>query len=139
MVLDSIVDNPKVKKEFSRVKFLSFGSINMSEKRNEAVKFCNEKYIAFIDSDAYPSQKWLLNGIVYLKNKKKVGLVSGPDLPFPNESGWKRIIGISHKSFLLSGSKTFRKNIKQELFCNHVSSCNMIMKKKTLSKSRRNE
>ncbi len=130
VVLDSIVGNLEAKKEFNQVNFLSFGSINMSEKRNEAVKFCNEKYVAFIDSDAYPSQKWLLNGIDYLKNKKKVGLVSGPDLPFPNESGWKRIIGISHKSFLLSGSKTFRKNIKEELFCNHVSSCNMIMQKK---------
>ena len=33
--------------------------INMSEKRNVGVKKYKSKYVAFIDSDAYPSKNWL--------------------------------------------------------------------------------
>ena len=37
---------------------------------------------------------------------------------------------MSHKSFLLSGSKVFRKNINKQVLCPQASSCNMILIKK---------
>ena len=54
------------------IKYLSYGPINMSEKRNRATSFCKKKYIAFIDSDAYPVSSWLINGINILKKNKKI-------------------------------------------------------------------
>ena len=110
-----IVSDQKVipSKRRKKIKYLSYGPINMSEKRNKATSFCKEKYIAFIDSDAYPVSSWLINGINILKKNNKIGFVSGPDFPFSNQKGWQKLIGIAHKSFWLSGSKTFRKNIRK--------------------------
>ena len=36
----------------------------MSQKRNLAVKICKDRYIAFIDSDAYPSKDKIFNLII---------------------------------------------------------------------------
>jgi len=131
-----IVSDQKVilLKRRKKIKHLSYGPINMSEKRNRAASFGKEKYIAFIDSDAYPVSSWLISGINILKKNNKIGIVSGPDFPFPNHKGWQKLIGIAHKSFLLSGSKTYRKNIKKSFYCKQVSGCNMIMKRSTFQK-----
>jgi len=128
-----IVSDKKIirQKKDKRIKYLSYGPINMSEKRNKAVNVCKEKYIAFIDSDAYPSSSWVANGVKILKENKKIGLVSGPDLPFPQQKGWQKTIGLAHKSFWLSGSKVYRKDVGKSLYCAQVSSCNMILKKST--------
>ena len=120
--------------KYKNIIYLSYGDINMSEKRNNAVKKCKEKYIAFIDSDAYPKKLWLNNAIKILKKNKTVGMVTGPDLPFKNQKGWSRYIAQAHKSFLLSGTKVFRKNVKETNKCLQASSCNMILEKKTFEK-----
>lgn len=127
-----LVTNKKISKklQLKKIKYLNFGDINMSQKRNLAVKICKDRYIAFIDSDAYPSKNWLFNALKILKKNKKAGIITGPDLPFPNQKGWSLLIGVAHKSFLLSGVKVFRKNLKKAMECSQASSCNMIMKKK---------
>ena len=131
-----IVSDQKIirSKRKKKIKYLSYGPINMSEKRNRATSFCKEKYIAFIDSDAYPVSSWLINGINILKRNNKIGLVSGPDFPFPNQKDWQKIVGMAHKSFWLSGSKTFRKNIRKSFYCKYALGCNMIMKRSTYQK-----
>jgi len=127
-----LVTDKKVKKKYlpNKVKYLYFGSINMSEKRNRAVKLCKDKFIAFIDSDAAATNCWIKSGINILRKNNNIAIVTGPDLPFSNQKGWSKTIGLAHKSFLLSGSKVFRKNIKKEIFCKQASSCNMILIKK---------
>ena len=126
-----LITNKKIINPFKsrKVKCLSYGDITMSKKRNKAVKKSKDKFIAFIDSDAYPAKKWIFNGIKILKNKPNVGIVSGPELPVANQKGWINIISLAHNSILLSGSKAFYKNSKKEVFCEQTSSCNMIMKK----------
>lgn len=131
-----LVTNNKIKYNFKskKIKLINLGDVFMSIKRNYAVRRVKEKFIAFIDSDAYPSKKWLYNGIKLLKQNKKVGMVTGPDLPFKNQSHWSNIISQAHKSFLLSGSKNFRKSLKKKMFCDQASSCNMIIKKDVYNK-----
>ena len=126
-----LVTDRIVKKKYlpKKVKYLCFGNINMSEKRNRAVKLCKDKYIAFIDSDAAATNDWIKNGINILTRNKNIAIVTGPDFPFSNQKGWSKIIGLAHKSFLLSGSKVFRKNINKKIFCAQASSCNMILVK----------
>ena len=131
-----LATNKKIKKKFksNNVNFVCFGDINMSKKRNMAVKICKEKFIAFIDSDAYPEKDWLYNGIEILKKNKKIGMVTGPDVPFKKQLGFSYYIALAHKSFLLSGNKAFRKNLKDSLICKQASSCNMILEKKIYKK-----
>lgn len=131
-----LVTNKKIKKKIkaSKVKLVSFGDINMSKKRNMAVKKCKEKFIAFIDSDAYPEKDWLYNGIEILKKNKNIGMVTGPDIPFKKQLGFSHYIALAHKSFLLSGNKFFRKNLKKNLICKQASSCNMILERKIYKK-----
>jgi cellulose synthase/poly-beta-1,6-N-acetylglucosamine synthase-like glycosyltransferase len=131
-----LITNKKVnqKLKIKKVKYLYFGDVNMSTKRNIAVKKCKDNYIAFIDSDAYPAKNWVFNGIQLLKKNKKISIITGPDLPFPDQKGWSFYIGLAHKSFLLSGEKVFRKNLKKEMICNQASSCNMILRKKDFLK-----
>ncbi len=111
------------------VVYLNFGPINMSEKRNRAVNCCEEEFLAFIDSDAYPADDWLINAITILNSNNGIGLVSGPDFPFASQNSSAKLIGAARGSFWLSGFKAFRKNSKKPIFCNQVSSCNMVMKR----------
>ncbi len=131
-----VVSDFKLNKKINskKIKYLNYGKIHMSEKRNKAVSLSKDKYIAFIDSDAYPTKEWIYNAIKLLKKNSKIHMVTGPDLPFPNQKGWSYDIGLAHKSFLLSGSKVFRKNIKGETFVSQASSCNMVLRKNIYQK-----
>ena len=53
---DSKIKIPRFKYKINK---LITGKVNMSKKRNDAVKKFKSKYIAFIDSDAYPKLYWL--------------------------------------------------------------------------------
>jgi cellulose synthase/poly-beta-1,6-N-acetylglucosamine synthase-like glycosyltransferase len=44
-----------------------------------AVKSAKTKYLAFIDSDAYPSEGWIENSLKFLKNKQ-IGIIAGPHI-----------------------------------------------------------
>ena len=126
-----IISDIKINKKFKNTVFKSFGKINMSKKRNLATKYVKDKYLAFLDADCYPTKNWLSNAINILKKNKKIGIVSGPDFPFPDQKGFHKTLGLAHKSIILSGSKTFRKNLSKTKEVKQVSSCNMVMEKKT--------
>ena len=51
--------NKKLPKLRYKVNKMIVGKINMSKKRNIAAKKFKSDFIAFIESDAYPSKNWL--------------------------------------------------------------------------------
>ena len=116
---------PKFKYKINK---LIVGKINMSTKRNMAVKKFKSKYIAFIDSDAYPNKNWLKLGIKYLKQKKG-DIVGGPGLPFPNQNYLQKICYLSKRSYFVSGYLNFRKYKAKKRHCNWLESCNLILEK----------
>ena len=101
----SIVLDKKNKKKLPKTKFKTHiivsGKINMSEKRNIAARKFNSKYIAFIDSDAYPDKNWLKNAVKYLSNKS-IHAVGGPDVPFKKQTYSEKITYLCHGSFFVS-------------------------------------
>ena len=121
--------NIKFPKYKYKIKKLIVNKINMSKKRNIAVKKFQSKYIAFIDSDAYPNKNWLKLGIKYLKSKK-ADVVGGPGLPFPNENYVQKICYFSKRSYFVTGYLSFRKYKAKKRFCDWLESCNLIMKKR---------
>ena len=128
IVLDFQIKNklPKLKYKINK---LVVGKINMSKKRNIAAKKFRSKYIAFIDSDAYPNKNWLKKGIKYLKGKKG-DVVGGPGLPFPNENYPEKICYFSKRSYFVSGYLSFRKYKAKKRYCDWLESCNLIMENK---------
>ena len=116
---------PKFKYKINK---LIVGKINMSKKRNMAVKKFKSKYIAFIDSDAYPNKNWLKLGIKYLKQKKG-DVVGGLSLPFPDQNYSEKICYLSKRSYFVSGYLNFRKYKAKKRLCNWLESCNLILEK----------
>ena len=134
IVLDQ-QENNKLPKFKYKVNKLIVGKINMSTKRNIAVKKFKSKYIAFIDSDAYPNKNWLKLGIKYLKQKKGE-IVGGPSLPFPDQDYSQKICYLSKRSYFVSGYLNFRKYKAKKRLCNWLESCNLILQKNFFLKYR---
>tara|TARA_B100001971_G_scaffold71881_1_gene66258 strand:+ start:427 stop:1434 length:1008 start_codon:yes stop_codon:yes gene_type:complete len=128
IVLDQNVKSKLPKFEY-KINKMVVGKINMSKKRNLAAKKFKSKYIAFIDSDAYPNKNWLKKGIKYLKQKKG-DVVGGPGLPFPNQNYSEKICYLSKRSYFVSGYLSFRKYKSKKRICDWLESCNLIMEKK---------
>ena len=82
---------------------------SIGEKRNIAVNVCRSKYLAFIDSDAYPNKNWIESTFKLLK-KKKVGIVAGPHVDPLKQNNTERLIGLIKKSFLI----TMRPNLQKK-------------------------
>ncbi len=129
----TIVLDHKPKKKIPKFKYklnkLVLGKINMSKKRNIAAKKFNSKFIAFIDSDAYPNQDWLKLAVKYLKQKKGE-VVGGPGIPFQNQNYSEKICYFSKRSKYVTGYLNFRKYKAKKRYCDWLESCNLVMEKK---------
>ena len=84
IVLDEVPEN-NVFKVDSNIIILKSQNRNMSAKRNLGVKQVNTKYIAFIDSDAYPYPNWIENAYNFLENNEKYSAVTGFWSNFPDD------------------------------------------------------
>ena len=67
------------------LKIIISNNISIGKKRNIAVDVCKSKYIAFIDSDAYPGKNWIESSYKYLI-KKNTGIVAGPHVDPPKQN-----------------------------------------------------
>ena len=102
----------------------------IGKKRNLAVDACKTKYLAFIDSDAYPSKNWIESTFKFL-NKKNVGIVAGPHVDPPNQSYYQIIIGLVKKSFLITMLPNFqKKNKEKSQFVSFIPSANWFLSRK---------
>lgn len=121
---DQIPDLP-----YKDVKFFNFGKIYMSKKRNMAAKLSHAKYLAFIDSDAYPDLNWIDGAVAELTKDPTIGMVGGPELSTEGETLWELCVGMASRSFLITGSHSFRKQISPRRFYTEMSACNIIIER----------
>ena len=101
----------------------------IGKKRNIAVNKSTTKYLAFIDSDAYPKKKWLESTFNNL-TKKNIGIISGPNIDPLNQNNSQKIIGQIKKSFLITMRPNLqkKKNNKKQIV-SFMPSVNWILKK----------
>jgi len=122
---DSRVNLPRTK---YKIKKMISGKINMSKKRNDAVKKFKSHYIAFIDSDAYPNKNWLKKAVKYLVDKKG-DVVGGPGIPFPKQTYSEKLCYLSKRSYFVTGYLNFRKYKAKQRYCDWLEACNLVMKR----------
>ena len=128
-----IVSLNKTGKKINRdknLKIIISNNISIGKKRNIAVDVCKSKYIAFIDSDAYPKKNWIESAFKYL-NKKSIGIVAGPHVDPPKQSYLQMIVGLVKKSFLITMlPKLQKQNSEKAQYTGFIPSVNWIMSKK---------
>ena len=117
--------------ENERVKYLVVEpGMTMSKKRNLAVNKSVTNYLAFFDSDSFPTSKeWIEMAIKIIEKNQNIYCVGGPDTSPPNQNKSQQYVGLLKKSYLISGFRNHRKNIMPEMFVNELSSSNLFMKK----------
>ena len=137
IILD-FYNKKKIGKLKYKLKTIVTGKKNMSYKRNLAVKKFNSKYIAFLDSDAYPNSNWLRIAEKYLK-AEKADIIGGPSIPFPKKNFSQEITYLSKRSYFVTGYQSFRKYKSPSRYCDWLESCNILMKREFFLKYKMNE
>ena len=92
-------------------------------KRNWAIAQAQGDYLAFIDSDAYPREDWLLNSLIWL-NRGYVG-VCGPGVLPPDSSLLEQATDLVYKSLPFS----YRVTPKPKRIVTDYPTFNLIVKR----------
>ena len=109
--------------------------MSIAEKRNYGANLASTPYLAFIDSDAIPIQGWPENGLPFLElEEDHVGIVTGPNLPFPKQNVQQKLVYLANLSFLVSGANYYEKTDSFEGFVTKASSCNLLISKELYQK-----
>ena len=115
------------------VEIIVTGSVSPGRKRNIGVENSRGKLCAFIDSDAYPRNDWLINAVKYLVNPE-VGGVGGPGLT-PEEDGLVQKAGGYVLSSFMVGNLSSRYKAKQSFESDDIHSCNFIARKSVVEEA----
>jgi len=127
--------NQKIKnKKDKNLKLIFTSQKSIGAKRNLAVKFTKTKYLAFIDSDAYPSEGWIENSLKFLRNKQ-IGIIAGPHIDPKIQNFSEDLVGQVKKSFIITMNPSLqKKNISEPKIVSFMPSCNWIMSKSNFIK-----
>lgn len=106
------------------------GDPSIAAKRNLGVRCTVGRYVAFIDSDAYPAPGWLSNAVRLLDADPGLGAVGGPNVSPPDQDGWEAAVGLAHRSVLVDGWWRFRKDrFARARDVSVLPSCNLIVRR----------
>ena len=121
-----ILDTPTTSKVEAEI--IVTPNLNIGEKRNRGVALTQTPYIAFIDSDAIPAPGWPENGLTLLE-RDQIGIVTGPNLPPPNQNDQQELVYLASLTFLVSGSSRHEKADIFEGFVSKAAGHNLLISK----------
>lgn len=113
------------------ITILKSKNINMSAKRNQGVEVVTTKYIAFLDSDSFPNQNWLEEGVSFLEQNENYSAVTGNQFNPITDSFEQKCLRLVRFSRLFTHKEwciVIDKNA-QEQDCSEVMISNVIMRK----------
>ena len=138
IIIDDLNNSDVIRKIFEdnkkEYKIIKSTQLNISEKRNIGAKSCDSKYLAFIDSDAYPNQKWLETGLHYLSDDSIVAIGGPSGIGFPNENYVRQLTNLAKKSFFCTSNLSLRKYSTKNHYFDWIESCNFMIKKEKYEK-----
>lgn len=122
-------DNNDIKPH-EKINIIATGTVKPSVKRNIGMKHAKGNIFAFIDSDAYPENDWLRNGIQYFLSQRDVGAVTGPNLTPLEDNFLQKVGGDILASYIGLGKFSRRYQItKRDYETTDIMSCNFIISK----------
>lgn len=113
----------------SGVTIVSTGDISIAAKRNLAARRSNRKYLACIDSDAYPEAGWLQAATEILERGPDIWIAGGPNVSPPDQPFMVAAVGGAQRSMMVTGHYAFRKCIRPARDTNDLASCNIVMRR----------
>lgn len=128
VVLDEIVYTKELDKNITVLKSIN---TNISAKRNLGAKYSDKKYIAFIDSDAYPKKGWLENAVDFMEKNDDYDAVTGCQFNAPDDTFEQKCLRLIHYSQLICHKEFVEiidKNAKIH-DCEVFSSANVILRR----------
>lgn len=121
--------NISIKKD-KNLKLIYTKEKGIGKKRNIAVKNCKTKYLAFLDSDAYPKRGWI-ESVFRLKKKIEVSIIGGPHIDPLKQTEEEKLIGKTKLSYIITMQAHLQKKANSKgKFVNFLPSCNWILSKK---------
>lgn len=117
-------ENPYGKK----VHVIPTGNVGPAEKRDLAARRSKGEILAFIDDDAYPVPSWLNHAIEHFQDDQ-IAAVGGPGITPPGDGLLEKASGKIYKTFMGSGSYSFRYVPKKKRYVDDFPSCNFIVRK----------
>lgn len=131
---DNKIKIPQEWKKEKRIQTVVTGDATIAKKRNLGLATAKDvDFYAFIDSDAYPEKEWLTNAIQEFSNDTGIWAVGGPNICPPQEKIKEKAVGNALQSFLVSGTRAFRKKRASSRYCIDLPTCNLIVKKEAMA------
>lgn len=118
-----------------KIRIIPTGKLSIPRKRNIALNSLSEetKFVAFIDSDAFPDRLWIKNSMKYFN--RKITAVGGPNLTPPNEEFSRKISGNVIKQKIAFGPGAMRHNISPTQRVKELPTCNLIVRREFFKKN----
>lgn len=122
------IDVPKVKLILTKLK-----NTGPAQKRDIALFRARGKILAFIDDDAYPDKKWLINAVKHFLDRN-IAAVGGPGVTPPEDSYWSQLTGLVYSSLFCGGHARHRFNKEKARFIEDYPAYNLFVRKAVLKK-----
>jgi len=125
-----LLDKKNTNSKFSKTKIVVTGPSTIGYKRNFAAKLTKTKYISFIDSDAYPTHKWL---DIVLKNFKKSNrrtiIVGGPNLSPKTNNIEKKLVARSRLLPFVTLNNFIKNKNSKKNYVKYLPACNFTVER----------
>ena len=128
-----VLPDEEICQEWKDVRVISTGAVGPAEKRDIGMGKSQGEILAFLDDDAFPSQKWLKSAVKYFQNKE-IAAVGGPAVTPEKNSLRQKASGLVYSSLLGGGTYVYRYIPKEVREVNDYPTCNLLVRKKILKK-----
>ena len=125
-----ILDEFQKKKLGKNITIITSGSKTIAFKRNLGVKFAKTPMVSFIDSDAYPGNKWLNFILDSFNRNKNISIVGGPNVSPSTSNIEKKLVANIKKKFFVTLDPKIKNKSNLEYFISYLPSVNLVIKKK---------
>ncbi len=125
LLLDKVIKIKKIKK----TKIIQTGNKTIGFKRNLGVKLSNTPFVSFIDSDAYPNNRWLDFILSSFKKNKNVKVVGGPNVSPKTKDIERKLVAKVRKFFFVTFDNRVKFIRDTDHFVKFLPSVNFVIKK----------